>query len=273
MGRIKKILFIPVLLLQALLTFAAPDTTIQLKLTATVPGNYASFYADNLNNLYLVNQNNQVKKLDDKYDSSAVFNDVRRYGDIYLLDVSNPLKIIVYYKDFNTLVILDRFLNTRNTVDLRNSGILQAKAVAQSYDNNYWVFDELDNKIKKIDDNGNVLLESADFRVLFNEQYDPTQIIDNDGLLYLYDAKNGWLVFDYYGGYKQRVQVAGWKDVQVNGKNLQGHDDTYLYFANPAMLNIQQVKTNVNLQPVIKLQKIANKFIVLTKQGLSIYTL
>lgn len=273
MGRIKKILFIPLLLLHAMLTFAAADTTVQLKLTATIPGSYANFYSDNLNNLYLVNQNNQVKKLDDKYDSAAVFNDVRRYGDIYSMDVSNPLKIIVYYKDFNTLVILDRFLNMRNTVDLRKSGILQAKAVAQSYDNNYWVFDELDNKIKKVDDNGNVLLESADFRVLFNEQYEPTQLIDDDGLLYLYDAKNGWLVFDYYGAYKQRVQLNGWKDVQVANKNLLGHDESFLYFSNPAMLNIQQVKTNINLQPVIKLQKIANKFIVLTKQGVSIYTL
>ena len=62
--------------------------------------------------------------------------------------------------------MLDRFLNVRNTIDLRSSGILQARAVAQSYDNNYWVFDELESKIKKVDDNGKVLLESADFRMI-----------------------------------------------------------------------------------------------------------
>ena len=272
MGRIKTILFITALL-YPLIIFAAQDTTIQLTLTTTIAGNYANFYSDNLNNIYLLNHNNQVKKLDDKFDSAAIFNDVRRYGDIYSLDVSNPLKIIVYYKDFNTLVILDRFLNTRNTVDLRKSGILQAGAVAQSYDNNYWVFDELDNKIKKIDDNGNALLESADFRVLFAEQYDAVQLIDNDGLLYLYDPKNGWLVFDYYGAFKQRIQVKGWQDVQVTGKNVQGHDSSFIYFANPKALDIQQVKTNIDLSTVIKMQKTGNKFVVLTKQGLSIYSL
>lgn len=273
MGRIKYIYLLPLLLLLGFTTLAAQDTTLQLKLANAVPGSYTNFYIDNLNNIYLLTKTNQVKKMNDKYDSVAVFNDVRRYGDIYSLDVTNPLKIVVYYRDFNTILILDRFLNTRNTIDLRKSNILQAKAVAQSYDNNYWVFDELDNKIKKIDDNGTVLLESADFRVLFSEQYDPTQIIDNDGLLYLYDAKNGWLVFDYYGALKQRIQVKGWKDVQVTAANVQGRDDTYLYFANPKMLDIKQVKTSINLAPVIKLQKINNKLFVLTGDGLSVYSL
>jgi hypothetical protein len=273
MGRIKKMFPATLLLFISSVAFAATDTTLQLTPVKTITGSYTSFYVDNLDNIYLLNSNNQVKKLDGKYDSAAVFNDVRRYGDIYLLDVSNPLKIIVYYRDFGTILILDRFLNTRNTIDLRKAGILQAKAVAQSYDNNYWVFDELDNKIKKVDDNGNILLESADFRVLFAGEYEPTQIIDNDGLLYLYDAKNGWLVFDYYGAFKQRIQVKGWKDVQVTGKNVLGHDDAVVYFANPAALDIQQVKTNIDLLHVIKLQKVANKFFVLTKQSLSIYSL
>jgi len=262
-----------ILLLPCFKVMARGDTAVNLLKQNIIPGNYTNFYIDNLNNIYLINSDNQVKKLDDKYDSAGVFNDVRRYGDIYSVDVSNPLKIIVYYKDFSTILVLDRFFNTLNTIDLRKYGILQAKAVAQSYDNNYWLFDELDSKIKKLDDNGNVLLESSDFRILFSEQYDPSRIIDNDGMLYLYDIKNGWLIFDYYGGLKQRVQVTGWKNVQVSDKHLFGHDDQYLYFSDPGALSIQQLKPNINLASVIKMQKLANKFFVLTKEGLFIYTL
>lgn len=273
MGRIKYIWLLLILSLYSLVTLAAADTTIRLTLKKSIPGSYVDFYVDNLNNIYLLNHNNQLKKLDDKFDSAAVFNDVRRYGDIYSLDVSNPLKILVYYKEFNTILVLDRFFNNRNTIDLRKYGILQSKAVAQSYDNDYWVFDELDNKIKKIDDNGNILMESADFRVLFSEQYDPTTIIDNDGLLYLYDAKNGWLVFDYYGAFKQRVQVKGWKDVQVSGRNLLGRDSSFLYFTNPKALDIQQVSPGIPFKDVIKLQRTTNNFFILTKDALSIYSL
>ncbi|MEP7320153.1 MAG: hypothetical protein ABI921_15460, partial [Panacibacter sp.] len=182
MGRIITILFLITCCVSTL--HAAGDSTLQLQQTKVIPGIYSGFFTDNLGNIFLVAKNNQVKKLNQDLDSVGVFNDSRRYGDISFLDVSNPLKIIVYYKDFTSMVVLDRFLNVRNTVDLRTAGILQAKAVAQSYDNNYWVFDELDNAIKKIDDNGNVLLQSPDFRILFSEQYNPTSIIDADGLLY-----------------------------------------------------------------------------------------
>jgi hypothetical protein len=86
---------------------------------------------------------------------------------------------------------------------------MQAKAVAQSYDNNYWVFDELENKLKKIDDNGKILLESADFRILFSDAFSPQKIIDENGMLFLYDEQKGWLLFDYYGAFKQHIDYAG----------------------------------------------------------------
>lgn len=273
MGTVKNICLLLILQSVCCTLHAATDTTIQLTAVKTIPGSFTSFYLDGLNNIYVLNQDNQVKKLNSNYDSAAVFNDVRRYGDIYSVDVTNPLKAIVYYKDFSTILVLDRFLNTRNTIDLRNTGILQVKAVATSYDNNYWIFDELDNKIKKLDDNGNTLLETADFRVLFQEEFNPSCIIDDGGLLYLYDAKNGWMIFDHYGGFKQKLQMKGWKDVQVENGNLLGHDDVYIHLLSPALLNEQLVKTNINLAAAIKIQKKANKLFVLTKEGLSIFAL
>jgi len=35
------------------------------------------------------------------------------------IDVTNPLKILLYYKKFTTVVVLDRFLNIRNTINFR----------------------------------------------------------------------------------------------------------------------------------------------------------
>ncbi len=273
MERLKNILLLLVASGFAIATHATPDTTIVLTLQKTIPGSFADFYTDGLNNTYLLTLSNQIKKLDGSYDSAAVYNDVRRYGDISWFDGTNPLKELVYYKDFTTILVLDRFLNPRNTIDLRNAGILQAKAIAASYDNNYWVFDELDNKLKKLDDNGNLLLQSADFRVLFGEGYNPTRIIDNGGLLYLYDEKNGWLIFDYYGGLKQKLPITGWKNVQVENKSLMGHDENYLYITNPTAISLQKIKPNFNVAAALKVQKRGNNFFVLTKEGLTIYSL
>ena len=136
----------------------------QLKI---MKGDIVDFTVDNLDNIYILNSRNQVKKFDSNGDSVAVYNDVKKFGQASLIDVSNPLKVLLYYKDFATVVMLDRFLNVVNVVDLRKQGILQAKAIGQSYDNKIWVYDEQEAKLKKIDEDGKLLQETADFFKVF----------------------------------------------------------------------------------------------------------
>src|SRR5262245_37614242 len=116
---------------------AQADTTF--KLQKTISGDIVAFTIDNLDNIYIMNSHNQVKKLNGNGDSVAVFNNVKKYGKATLIDVSNPLKVLLYYRDFATIVVLDRFLNVVNTIDLRKQNILQAKAIGQSFDNKVWV--------------------------------------------------------------------------------------------------------------------------------------
>ena len=113
-------------------TFSRAQDTSFFKLTGKLEGSYTDFNVDNLGNYYLLSKNNQLKKLSSKGDSVGVFNDVRRYGKLYSMDVTNPLKCLLYYRNFSTVVVLDRFLNTVNTIDLRKQNIYQVKAIAQS---------------------------------------------------------------------------------------------------------------------------------------------
>jgi len=249
----------------------AADTILHLEVEKIITGYYTNFYTDNFGNIFLISKTNQVKKLNQNFDSVGVFNDTRRYGNIYSLDLNNPLKILVYYRDFTTILVLDRFLKVQNTIDLRRYGILQAKAVAQSYDNNYWIFDELDNTIKKIDDYGNVLLQSPDFRILFSELYNPSYIIDEKGLLYLYDEKRGWLLFDYYGTYKQHLDLLNRKDVQVTHGNLLGRDSLFFYSSDVKSLTDLKLRSNINFSNAIKIQHTLNNLFVLDQNGLSVY--
>ena len=242
------------------------DTSISLQKQSSIEGAYKDFYVDNLNNTYLINTDNQLKKYNDKGDSVAVSNALRKYGDIYSVDVSNPLKISVFYKDFSTLVILGRFLSNQNTIDLRQFGILQALAAAQSYDNNYWVFDAVENKLKKIDDNGNILLQTPDFRTIFDKAFSPQKIIDNTGFVYLYDINNGWKIFDYYGAFKQNIPEPYLNFVQVIKNDLYGFDS----LQNIHRYNIKTFKEtiypiNTKFTDVVKFQLDINNLYALTK--------
>jgi hypothetical protein len=230
------------------------------------------FATDNLGNTYLINNKNQIKKLNAKGDSVGVFNDIRRFGKIHSIDVSNPLKILLFYKDFGTIITLDRFLNVRNEIDLRKRLMFQVKAISTSYDNNIWLFDELQNKIRKIDDTGHLLFETGDFRNLFEEEFTPTCIVDKDNYLLLYDSLKGLVVMDYLGTIKTKYPLIGWQNFQVIGtksfglmeENLQMFDVTNLQTTS-IPLPVGQTKTLIIDQ---------NKMLQLDLgKGLNVYSL
>ena len=208
---------------------ANAQTDSSFKLIKVVKGDIVAFTVDNLDNIYLLSSTNQVKKLDANGDSVAVFNDVKKFGQATLIDVSNPLKVLLYYRDFATIVVLDRLLNVRNIIDLRRQNIYQVRAIGQSYDNKIWLYDEVENKLKKIDEDGKLLLETPDFRQLFGEAPSPQKIFDQDQFVYLYDSAKAVFVFDYYGSLKNKILISGWHNFKVAGKYIFGSANNKLF--------------------------------------------
>src|SRR6202008_590654 len=223
----KPFIILLVALLSCTLIHAQADTTFTF--VKVISGDIASFTVDNLDNIYILNSRNQLKKYNANGDSVAVYNDVKKFGQATLLDVSNPLKVLLYYKDFATIVVLDRFLNSRNNIDLRKQNILQAKAIAQSYDNKIWIYDELENKLKKIDEDGKLIQETPDFRLLLGQAAAPVKIFDENKYVYLYDSLRGVYVFDYFGALKNNIMIDHWQNFKVAGKFIFGSRNDTLF--------------------------------------------
>lgn len=254
-------------------TVIAQDKIV-LQPMAIITDSISDFTVDNLGNIYLFTSFEHVKKLDNKLDSLAVFNNVRRYGKLDYIDASNPLKILLFYKDFNTILVLDRFLDVRSTIDLRQSDIFQCSAIAQSYDNNMWVFDELENKIKKIDDNGKLLLESPDFRVVFDAPPRPSKMEDYNKYVYAYDSSKGLLVMDYFGAYKNLLAFKGWQNVHGISKGIAATDSTGLIYYQPGSINTEHYDLPENILQSKKIRISGTKLYALQTDGrLHIYHL
>lgn len=248
--------------------YGQKDSILKISLIRSYAGEISDFTTDNLGNIYLVNAANQIKKVNERGDSIAVHNDVRRYGKVYSIDATNPLKVLVYYKDFSTIVVLDRLLNVRASIDLRRQNISQVTAVTSSYDNNIWLFDELDSKLKKIDDKGNVLLESTDFRQVFESVPSPSVLYDRDGQLYLYDSTKGLMVFDYYGAKKNTYPILHFSDVNVIDKNtITARDSARIILYKPATLQLFSFTAFRRQENFQKIRFNGNKFYCLTHKG------
>jgi len=191
----------------------------------TISFHAVNFTTDNLGNIYFITGDNRLVKYDIRSDTTIAYNDFR-YGTLGSVDATNPLQVILFYPDFGTILIMDRFLSLQNSIDLRSMHIFKADAVADSYDNNLWVYDEQRARLEKIDLNGNPLLESPDLRQVTGLVLQPDIILDMNNLVYLNDPAKGIFVFDHYGTYRNELHFTQVKSLQLfNGQLVMLRDD------------------------------------------------
>jgi hypothetical protein len=240
---------------------AQRDSTITL--VRQIPLAATDFAVDNLGNLYVITPDNQLVKFNAKGDSVAAYNEVKRYGTLSEVDVTNPLKILLYYKDFMTVLALDSYLSRLFKIDLRQIQIFQASTVALAYDNNFWVFDEQNAQLKKIGDQGTAVMTSNDFRQLFGESIVPQEIVDQGGLVYLNDSSQGIYLFDYYGGFKVKLSFKGVRGLTVFGKNIFGIMGNELFSYRPGTLQEQHAVLPFPVKEAVRIQIVAGGMYVL----------
>lgn len=250
---------------------AQSDTSF--KLIRIVKGDIAAFSVDNLDNVYILDNRNQLKKYNNNGDSVAVFNDVKKYGQVTYMDVSNPMKVLLYYQNFSTVVMLDRFLNIRNIVDLRKQNIFRAKAIGQSYDNKIWVYDELEYKLKKLDEDGKLLQETPDFRLLLGQALTPQKIFDENKYVYLYDSTYGVTVFDYYGALKNNIMIQRWNNFKVVGKYIFGSKSDTLFRYEISAFQYDDWKMPEQIYRSRSFDFSASRLYALKNDGIEIYSI
>lgn len=239
-------------------------------LVKTFTGDIVNVAIDNLDNIYLFSSTGQIKKLSPGGDSLSVYNQVRNFGQPFSIDVSNPLKILLFYKDFSSIVVLDRFLAVRATIDLRRQNILQPTAVGLSYDNNIWVFDEYDSKLKRIDEQGNLLSETPDLRVAIHQSISPQRILNDNKTVYLADTTNGIFVFDNYGTFRRKVPLTKWQSLEVFQNSILSIQNGFISIYDPATF-VERKQKLPTFQPYISAFTHANRFVLLRKDSVQIY--
>jgi hypothetical protein len=254
-----------------LLTQHSAAQTDSARLLRSFHTDVVQLAADNLDNLYIISSTDQLKKFNAAGDSVSVYNGVKRFGKLHAIDVTNPLKPLLFYKEFSTVVVLDRLLTFRTAVDLRHINIIQTSAVGLSYDGNIWLFDAYENKLKKIDEQGTVLLETPDFRNVFADPIAPQQILDQNGTVYLYDAAAGLYLFDYYGAFKKKLPITGWQNIAVVNNYITGIQANQFQYFNTTTLLSGARPLPVALQPASHFQIANNKLFYWSDGSVRVY--
>lgn len=195
----------------------------------------ANFIAvDNFSNFYVLSDNRLQKFSPDgkflyRYEEY-------RYGKFGMLDVTNPLKLLIFYPDFMTVTTLDRFLAPISTFNFFNLGYQNVTAIASSTDNRLWFYDNVDFKLKKIDETGKIFRESQPLNIITANAPAPNFIVERDNKVYVNDPEIGILVFDVFGGYSKTIPLKGLKKFQILQEQVVYFDSTQINSYNPISL-------------------------------------
>jgi hypothetical protein len=146
-------------------------------------------------------------------------------------------------------------------------------AIATSYDNHIWLFDEQDFKLKKIDDDGSIISETTDWRILFSDVPTPKSIIENNGTVFLYDENMGLYSFDYYGSFKNKMPVTGIKFPGFNKNIMYGTSGTDLIIIDLSAGVSQKKALPAESKGYSFLKVINNKIYLIKEKGIYVYSL
>ncbi|HYV93738.1 MAG TPA: hypothetical protein VE978_18325 [Chitinophagales bacterium] len=184
---------------------------------------------DYLQNAYVITSQNSLVKIDSAGTILFTYNQ-NRFGQLKFADATNPLKLILSYPDYQTVVMLDNTLSEVGTISLKQLGIYNYHALCfSSRDNNFWVFDENDFKLKKIDRNSNIILESSDMFQQLGYAIHPVYMQEENQYLFVSDTTRGILIFDIYGVYYETLPFKNILKFQARNDQIFFQEENHLH--------------------------------------------
>lgn len=138
------------------------------------------------------------------------------YGNIFFVDPSNPMKTLVYYRDFNTILFLDNMMTqVGDPVNLNELGFDRVTVVSRSYNNGIWLYDSGSNELIRLDAQLNISHRTGRINHVTGFIPEPSGMIERGNKVYLNDQQRGILVFDIYGTYLKTIPAKALADFDV----------------------------------------------------------
>ena len=190
----------------------------EFQFTGKIETECSQFCVDPLGNIYIV-CGQDIRKFDINLKKIGDYSN-SYLGIISIADVSDPLRILIYYRELNQVVWLDNFLQElRSPVRLDDIGIDQAVLLCSSNLGGFWVFDQLNNQLKYYDKNLKKIHESISLGSLIGE-IKPSAISEKNRTVYIYFPGAGILTFDQFAAYSRTLPVFPDNSFQVTDESL-----------------------------------------------------
>ncbi len=225
--------FIILLFLSVPVSFILAAQNYNLVLTIPIEG--SDFTTDPLGNCYIYSKGDVTKFNTDGIETGRF--STREFGDISFVDATNPLKILVVFREFSTAIVLDASLSPQATIDLSFPGVPYVNVIGTSREDGYWIVDPVAKQIRKINDQLAIVSDGTPFRQVSSEEIEAVYIVDSGDWVILHAGNYGVLVFDRFGTYFKTIPGIPLTRIQASGHEM-------LYKENTGMVKMD-IRTGV----------------------------
>ena len=236
----------------------------------TMLGEFKSVEVDEQGGIYLIDKNKKLIKVDSNFDTLYVFNE--KSIEVEFVAPQNALKILIFNKSLNTIQFLDKTLSPSvDEINLDDVNIPLIEAVGISKDNNFWLFDQYDQSLKKFDTKMNMISTSGNVINITGLNWSPHHLKEIENNVFVSDSTKGIMQFDFFGSYVQTINV----NVKTNFYYNQSH----LWFLRNDSLILHDIllqeesKFNLPEKNVVDFAFYKSQFYLLTQEKLYIYGL
>lgn len=192
---------------------------LPMPIIKSIPIAARTIEVDELGNVYVLRSDNLLLKYNERGDSLANYNALAN-GPMTSIDVSNPLRIMLYYARYAQLVLLDRMLAPKTELNVRKLNMLNANVIAASAEGNLWIYDQFNATLNKLDMELNYMIKGNDLRQQLSVLPKPLALLERNRRVYLLDTAQGIFIFDQYGSYLNTIPIVGLTHLQVIANQL-----------------------------------------------------
>lgn len=172
------------------------------------------FTADNIGNIYSANEDELIKYLPAGKFFARYSN--LKLGSITTVDATNPLKILLYYRDFQQIVFLDNQLSKNSEpVSLELLGYEQTDLVCAGANNSFWIYNKQNNELIRFDENSKKIAATGNLKQVLQANLVPNFMLEHNGYLFLNCPETGIYVFDIFGAFSKLIALKNSNSFQL----------------------------------------------------------
>jgi hypothetical protein len=254
------------------LSFTALNNYAQdFKLIAKIDTVAKMAQLDNFGNLFIITPANDVLKFNPQGKFLWNYSN-KSFGDVSQIDVTDPMRVILYYQGFQQIVVLNNNLSEISKFSFNQNPDVQITQIASANNNGFWVYDQINRELKKLTNSFIDDLSSGNLYQRNGIDMDAIYMLTDEKYVYLNDKKTGVRIFDRFGNFYKTAVVYPPKDFEVSNDEISFFDNGNLMKYNYLSFKLDKIELPDTKNKVNALFRF-NRLVILTEKDITLYAL